>query len=321
LQKIAGEALKKSSAAFAGPPIKSCSTHFLLSFIHESSADVPLRDDSARNITDLQLKSATAGQFQLNLSLPLHLSANYVALRSEPMNLKTKLQRILPLSAASVALLQSTFPSKGDVPDSASTSKHQENPNGQVTSHTDHLILAPAHQDELLKMYAGHTSHASHASHYSGTGGGYTAPSSDPAPSYPTYPAQTPAAPSYVQPRPKSIASASHAPATNSVIQTNSITLTNTTPQVSAEADAANVELLKKQAAAGSSDAQLTLSLYYYYGGHGLTKSEEKAEMLLEMSALQGNFGAQNLKKQREEKQKLEKDDASSGGSKQSPTP
>jgi TPR repeat protein len=103
----------------------------------------------------------------------------------------------------------------------------------------------------------------------------------------------------------------------DSSVQTNSLAATNALPQISAEEDAANVALLEKQAAAGSSDAQLTLSLYFRYGAHGLKKSEDKADMLLEMSALQGNFGAQNLLKQQKEKiQKLEKDEPASDSSK-----
>jgi len=79
---------------------------------------------------------------------------------------------------------------------------------------------------------------------------------------------------------------------------------------------------LKTQAAAGDSDAQFTLSLYYYYGGHGLKKSEDKAEMLLELSAIQGNFGATNrlnmLKAQ--QAQKLEKDSGAPETPKDAPT-
>src|SRR6185312_3179663 len=102
------------------------------------------------------------------------------------MNLTKKLQRILPLSAASIALLQSGLPSKGEITISAQPAPDSlNNRNEQINSQANELILAPAHQEQLLKMYAGHTSHASHASHYSGTGGGYSTPSVDPTPTYP----------------------------------------------------------------------------------------------------------------------------------------
>lgn len=228
------------------------------------------------------------------------------------MNLTKKLQRILPLSAASIALLQSGLSSKGELTASAQPSPNSGNE--QVNPQANPLILAPAHQDQLLKLYAGHSSHASHASHYSGTGGGYSAPSVDPtpAPQYPTY------SPSYVQPKAAPKISSTSVPPAQPISQTNSVASTNTAPQITPEQDAASVELLKKQAAAGDSDAQFTLSLYYYHGGHGLKKSEEKAELLLELSALQGNFGATNrlnmLKEQ--QAQKLEKDSGTSDGPK-----
>jgi hypothetical protein len=239
------------------------------------------------------------------------------------MNLTKKLQRILPLSAASVALLQSGLPSKGEISISAQSAPDGvNNRNEQINSQAKELILAPAHQEQLLKMYAGHTSHASHASHYSGTGGGYSTPSVDPTPQYPTYPAQAPVSPSYVQPKTAPKVSSTPVSTAHPINQTNSVASTNTPPRISAEEDAANVELLKKQAAAGDSDAQFTLSLYYYYGGHGLKKSEDKAEMLLELSAIQGNFGATNrlnmLKAQ--QAQKLEKDSGTSETPKDAPT-
>lgn len=235
------------------------------------------------------------------------------------MDLTKKLHRILPLSAASIALLQSEFSSKADIPQTASLDSG--NGNGAITSKTENLTLAPAFQEQLLQMYAqhsSHASHASHASHYSGAGGGYVAPD------YvtPTYPATAPATPAPVQPRPTPAAPRPVSSASG--LNTNAAATTDTAPKVSPEQDAANMELLKKKAAAGSSDAQLELSIYYRYGGHGLTKSEEKADLLLEMSASQGNFGAQNLMKQKAEADKaakLEKDSPSSDTEKSSATP
>lgn len=239
------------------------------------------------------------------------------------MNLTKKLQRILPLSAASIALLQSGLSSKGELTISAHAAPDSPNKlTGEIKSQDAGLILAPAHQEQLLKMYAGHTSHASHASHYSGTGGGYSTPSVDPAPQYPTYPAQSPTSPSYVQPKAAPKISSTPVSTGHPISQTNSVASTNTPPRISPEEEAANVELLKKQAAKGDSDAQFTLSLYYYYGGHGLKKSEERAEMLLELSALQGNFGATNRlnKLKSDQAEKLEKDSGSSAAPKDAAT-
>lgn len=239
------------------------------------------------------------------------------------MDLAKKLQRILPLSAASVALLQSVFSSKADIPNNANPGKGEGEGGGAMTSKTDHLILAPANQDELLQMYAqhsSHASHASHASHYSGAGGGYVAPD------YvtPTYPSRAPAAAPPVQSSPPPAAPRPVSPATSLNVNTNLVATSNTPTAISPEQDAANMEELKKQAAAGSSKAQLSLSVYYRYGTHGLKQSEEKADMLLEMSATQGNFVAQNMLKQREDgaekSEKLEKDSASTDTDKPSTT-
>ena len=231
------------------------------------------------------------------------------------MDLTKKLHRILPLSVASVALLQSEFSSKADIPKTASLDNG--NGNGAITSKTENLTLAPAFQEQLLQMYAqhsSHASHASHASHYSGAGGGYVAPDYV-TPTYPATPAPVQPRPTPAAPRPVSSAS---------TMNTNSVAKTNAAPAISPEQEAVNMELLKKRAAAGSSDAQLELSIYYRYGGHGLTKSEEKADLLLEMSASQGNFGAQNLMKQKAEAEKankLEKDSSGSDAEKSSTTP
>src|ERR1700726_2140662 len=98
------------------------------------------------------------------------------------MTLKSKLQGVLSLSAASAALLQSIVSSEGK-PTKESPGNLNNTLNGQIISKQDTLILVPAHQEELLRLYAGHSSHASHSSHYSGAGGGYSAPIA-PAPGY-----------------------------------------------------------------------------------------------------------------------------------------
>lgn len=233
------------------------------------------------------------------------------------MSISSKLNRILPLSAASLALLQSSSSATAKTPDSAPQHEKPDRSNSFDFPKTNNLILTPADQEAMLKMYAGHSSHASHASHYSGTTSGhashashYSSAGTYPAQASPApaYPAQTPTYSPQPQPRPRAVAVTPVAVSTNTVAQTNS--LNNTTPtQNSDEADRTTIELLKKQASQGSADAQFTLGLYYYYGAHGLPQSREKSEMLLEMSALQGNFSAQNrLKMLREEGTKLEKE-------------
>lgn len=211
------------------------------------------------------------------------------------MNLFRKVQEILPLSAASLALLQSTFPSRADLSDPATTKDVGSELNGQFTIKTDHLLLAPPHHEELLKMYAGHSSHASHtshASHYS-SAGGYSAPAAPPArtpnnPAYPTYPTY----PNSVQPNPpsKPVAPSYTYPVTSAT--TNSVKPTNTTTKPIPTRDA-DVDFLMKRAAEGQSNAQFSLAIYYLYGTHGLPKSAENAKLLLKMSALQGNTIAQ----------------------------
>src|SRR5882724_7652299 len=104
-----------------------------------------------------------------------------------------KLPAILSLSAASLALLQSILPSKGQSAD-ASIGNPGETLNGQMTSKTDRVLLEPPHQKDLLRLYAGHSSHSSHSSHASGMGHSshysattYTVPVPATAPVYPTY--------------------------------------------------------------------------------------------------------------------------------------
>lgn len=237
------------------------------------------------------------------------------------MDLTKKVQRILPLSAASVALLQSTSPSVANpAADAVILPGKREYEASTDYSKTDGLILSPAQQDELLKMYADHSSHASHASHashYSGAGGGggYVDPSISTTPATPTAPTYPQYGTTREKAKPRVIA-------TNAVPETNSVATTNGVAQASAAEDAANVEALKKQAAAGSADAQFTLGLYYYYGGHGLTKSEERAKMLIEMSATQGNSMAQNwLTQHTDQTDKIEKDTSNTSNGNSTSTP
>jgi hypothetical protein len=94
------------------------------------------------------------------------------------------LRKILSLSAASMALLQSSIPAKGKLPEGASV-ESDHSLDGQIASKTAKLILEPPLQKELLQLYADHSSHASHqshSSHVSGMGGSspYYAPSAPP---------------------------------------------------------------------------------------------------------------------------------------------
>ena len=67
------------------------------------------------------------------------------------------------------------------------------------------------------------------------------------------------------------------------------------------------VDDLTKQAAAGSSYAQYTLGIYYLYGTHGLVQNKEKAKMLLELAAVQGNaFAKQRLDELKQSEAKSE---------------
>ena len=210
---------------------------------------------------------------------------------------KRKLQGILSLSAASIALSQS-ISLKGQQLDRSLVGSG-EALNTQNTPKTSNLILAPVHHEELVRLYAGHASHASHASHsshYSGTSGGYD----NSTPSIPTTPAPTAPRsqyPTYTQPKPRPVVPAAK---TNSVTQTNSpgsstnqadvTSATNASPrEVTAKTNTELIDFLKKRAAEGSPDAQYALADYYLKGRDGVKQDVEAAKLLLEMSASQGN--------------------------------
>ena len=161
-----------------------------------------------------------------------------------------------------------------------------------ISAKTDHLILAPALQDQLNRMYAAHSSHSSHASHYSGSGGDYSAPAAPAIPSggyVPSSPAPAPA-PRY----PISSVSATNKPVAGpaSVTATNDLSVTNTAAGKQLVQPRADVQMLKRLAAKGNSDAQFSLGLRYMRGSDGLEKNLEMAKMLFEFAAIQGDADA-----------------------------
>jgi hypothetical protein len=199
-----------------------------------------------------------------------------------------KIPAILSLSAASLALIQTTMLSKGESV-SGPLDKSGDLLNGQENLKTDQVILEPPLQKDLLRLYADHSSHASHSSHTSGMSDStysaptYTVPDTAPTPVYPSY---TPAPAQSVTPPP---------PVTTVPIETNTPTA-NATPTNGVVTDAAKLsytDSLKKEAAQGSADAQYALSIYYIYGENGCEKNHEKAKMLLELAAVQGDVKAQ----------------------------
>jgi TPR repeat protein len=210
------------------------------------------------------------------------------------MALNNEFKKILSLSAASMALLQGTAVVKGQSSEAASP-QLADKPRG-LQSKASALLLEPPHQKEILQLYADHSSHASHeshSSHYSGTtdSGGYDYST----PSTPTY--TTPAAPPLPPPAPvtnQPVGPETTVPSvptgTNAIGITNSVISTNT-----ATNDATDIEALKKSAAQGSADAQMALGIDYRDGRHGLTKNIERAKMLFELSANQGNAYAKLL--------------------------
>jgi hypothetical protein len=199
------------------------------------------------------------------------------------MNTTGKSAGILSLSAASIALLQSAVSTDAQPTKGANTGFNNAQ-NGQIISMTDRVILEPPFQKQLNQLYADHTSHSSHASHSSHTSG-----MSDPTPSTPYYapytaPATYPTPAVYpTAPRPQ--------PAPVVAAATNSISATNSVDPIAARKS--RLESLKKEAAKGSADAQYALALYYQDGYGGCEKNVEKAKMLLELSAIQGNADAQ----------------------------
>jgi len=123
------------------------------------------------------------------------------------------------------------------------------------------------------------------------------APASPP-PSYPNYSQPQP----QPQPQPEPISpvaktnSVKQAVAPpNSVDSTNQMSALNATNTVTEETTTTNtalVDFLKKRASEGSSDAQYSLAMCYLNGRDGVKKDTNNAELLLEMSAGQGNAEA-----------------------------
>jgi hypothetical protein len=202
------------------------------------------------------------------------------------MALNDRLRKVLSLSAASMALLQSAGVANGQPIEVASTSTDSKSKDG-IQTKADSLILEPPHQKVLL--YADHTSHSSHdshSSHYSGTddSGGYDY--STPAQTYAPPPAPPPPPPSpteQVATNPVDISAMVSNPTSTNTVTTNSVADAN------AAANAADIELLTKAAAQGSASAQLALGIDYRDGSKGLPKNAERAKMLFEMSAIQGD--------------------------------
>ena len=199
------------------------------------------------------------------------------------MTSNCKLRGILSLSAASAALLQSAVLTEGQSAEISAESNMM--PGGQITAKTDKLIIEPAHQKELLQLYAAHTSHASHSSHVSGASDStiitpYYPPTTPPI-TYPTTPPPPP------PPQP--------IPAVQASVSTNAVSSTNSTVSEAAK-KSAHIDDLTKQAAAGNSYAQYSLGICYLYGSDGAKQNTEKAKMLLELAAVQGNaFAKQRL--------------------------
>jgi TPR repeat protein len=190
------------------------------------------------------------------------------------MSAKNNFHRIISLSAASAALFQSTHSSRGESAEITDASGMM--PKEEISSKTSNLILAPPHQEELLRLYADHTSHASHSSHVSGASD-YSTPST---PYYP--PSPTPATTTIYQPSSASV---------SSPVSTNAASITNA-PTAQEMADKSLIEFLTKEAAGGSANAQYSLGLCYLYGTRGIQKNVEKAKILLELSAVQENAQA-----------------------------
>jgi len=197
---------------------------------------------------------------------------------------------ILSLSMATVALLQTAEAQEEQPPVTSSKDlSPTQNPSPHVT--TGKVFIEPSLQKNFNKLYAGHSSHSSHASHSShtsGVGGATYVPYSAPVP--PVYqPAPVP------RPAPALVAPAW----TNTVAVTtgtNSGLVGSVNPAVSGEAaiHASYLKSLKMEAAKGSADSQFLLGLYYLHGTAGCETNVDKAKMLFELSAIQGNAEAKN---------------------------
>ena len=219
------------------------------------------------------------------------------------MNAKTTWQGIMSLSAASVALLQSATTTEGKPPQEIAFGL--KGADESLISKTENLVLAPSHQEELLRLYAGHQSHASHASHASHySGAGSTVPLIPaPAPTPRTPPSTYPTYPSHSQPQARPVAPVTK---TTPVVQTNTpSTTTSNLVSRSSVTTTNEIDWLKKRSAEGSAEAQFALGIYYLHGRPGVAQNVEKGKLLLELSAIQGNEFA---KKRLEDLEKTEKE-------------
>jgi len=199
------------------------------------------------------------------------------------MKATTKTAGILSLSAASIALLQSAVPTQAQPSEGTPTDIKTDHA-GPIILKTDNVVLEPPLHSDFNRLYAGHTSHASHSSHASGSG--YSAPST------PYYPAYTPPATyspptTYPTPQPST---PRPAPVPTALAVTNAVSAPS--PAEIASKRKAQLESLKKEAAQGSAPSQYALALYYMDGYGGCEKNVEKAKMLLELAAIQGNEDA-----------------------------
>ena len=203
-----------------------------------------------------------------------------------------KFHGILSLSAASIALSQS-MSVKGQPLDQVLSASGCSSPsqNPDIVN----LVLVTAHHEEMARLYADHASHSSHASHVSHashySGADYSTPSvpATPTPSYPAYnQQQTPPAVTPI-PQTNSVNQTDQNNRVSAIGQTNVLSQTNTVNNEIAGTNTALIDFLETRAAEGSSDAQYSLAINYLYGHNGLKKDQDRAELLLELSAKQGN--------------------------------
>ena len=210
------------------------------------------------------------------------------------MTLQKKFNGIMSLSAATMALL-GVNSSKGNPADKESQMLPKDADSGELLSETSNLLLAPSLQEKLHALYmqhSSHSSHVSHSSHYSGAGAGdggyYVAPTPYvPPPAAPVYPSA---------PRPQP------APVTNAPPQTN-IASTNVVAKT-VRTKAEILESIKKRAAEGSANDQCLLGLFYLHGDYGVEANVEKAKMLFELAAIQGDATAKKYLSELQQQEK-----------------
>lgn len=196
---------------------------------------------------------------------------------------KENLKKVLSLSAASMALLQTANVTQSQV--AQNSLPPSATPFGEDLSKKNAQLILQPPPGRIALLYADHTSHASHSSHYSSTtdGGDY----STPVPAAPVYTPPPAPPPQPPEPPPQT--------ATNAVAfldSTNAVTVTNA---MTGEYPSEEIETLTKAAAAGSPDAQLGLGLVYANGLKGVKQNNERAKMLFELSAIQGNAYAKMM--------------------------